>query len=178
MKHPSAFFCTKCYQNSFFPIHIDDLTDVEAYISNQYGMIRNKPKNDYRENDNDLLTFNSANQDKIDKIKEKYEFNFEGDKMDIDLFLKENVTICEDCGMGDPALLGVDIDRVNFTYRDMYLELYWNYKFPLRSLFENQCIGRCPNGTTDIAGFCQPCDAVNAHCQYCRNSVQKCTKCW
>lgn len=60
-------------------------------------------------------------------IKKKYDVNFEGKNMDIDRFLNENVTVCTECGMLDPALLEVDIDRVNFTFRDMYLELYWNF---------------------------------------------------
>ena len=43
MKHPSAYFCTKCYQDNFYPEHIDDLSDVRDYIFNYQGMIANEP---------------------------------------------------------------------------------------------------------------------------------------
>ena len=30
----SWFFCTKCYQTSYWPLHIDDITTIENYVSN------------------------------------------------------------------------------------------------------------------------------------------------
>lgn len=63
------------------------------------------------------------------------------------------------------------------TFGELYLAMYNQYEFPLRSLFENRCIAHCPNGTTDIAGYCQECEWKIANCEWCRNSIQKCTKC-
>lgn len=57
------------------------------------------------------------------------------------------------------------------------MAVWKKYDFPLRSLFENRCIAHCPDGTTNIAGFCQPCDREKSYCDHCRNSISKCTKC-
>ena len=43
MFEPSAYFCIKCYQDNFWPKHIDDLADVRDYIFNYQAMIHNKP---------------------------------------------------------------------------------------------------------------------------------------
>jgi hypothetical protein len=79
--------------------------------------------------------------------------------------------------MVSPAALGVVLVPGKTTFREMYETMYKNFDFPLSNLFENRCIGECPAGTTSIAGFCQPCDGAGAKCEWCRNSIKKCTKC-
>lgn len=49
-KHPSAYFCTKCFADSFFPAHITDLTDIEMYVSETNNMLDNLPKDEYYNN--------------------------------------------------------------------------------------------------------------------------------
>ena len=130
-------------------------------------MIVNKPtqiqgtdkdeKYNFNSNDNKLLTF-TKDDPKYKAVLEKFDKNDRGDEFTIEVFLAEKAEICTECGMTSPKdRFGLTItDEMNF--RELYLGLYGKYEFPLRSLHENRCIAKCPDGFTDIAGFCQPCD--------------------
>lgn len=183
-KHPSAYFCTKCYQDNFYPQHIDDLSDAKAYVINYQGMIVNSPfinakkgeKYMFNSNKNELISFKNKDP-RYAAILEKFDKNEDDEELTIEVFLQEKAEICTECGMTSPKdRFGVTLTD-EMTYRDLYLALYNKYEFPLRSLHENRCIAHCPNGFTDIAGYCQACDGEVANCEWCRNSRQKCTKC-
>ena len=98
---------------------------------------------------------------------------------DIGTFLKENATICTDCGMEDPEKMGkgITIQPGKTSFAALYKDMYDKYDFPMKSLYQNRCIKHCPKGTTDVAGVCTPCDGAVSHCEWCRNTPKKCTKC-
>jgi hypothetical protein len=132
-------------------------------------------KYNFNSNANERISFKNKDP-RYEAVLEKFDKNDAGDEFTIEVFLEEKADICEECGMTSPERFAITLGD-DMTFRALYLALYNKYEFPLRSLYQNRCIKHCPNGFTDIAGYCQPCDGELANCEWCRNSMQKCTKC-
>jgi hypothetical protein len=60
------------------------------------------------------------------------------------------------------------------TYRELYEALHKDFPFPRQSLFENQCLKFCPDGYTDVNGFCLPCTSP---CATCDGGRDRCLTC-
>lgn len=125
--------------------------------------IINKEKGEkyiFNSNKNERLLSFKKNDPKYEAILEKFDkfdTEEEGEEFTIEKFLDEKAVMCEKCGIISPEKRFPDIklkDNDKMTFREMYLGMYNKYEFPLRSLYENRCIAQCPNGFTDIAGYC------------------------
>jgi len=100
------------------------------------------------------LNFLDTKNPNIKKLYSKLEEKFkEGSGIiDIEKFMKLNVNpLFTEGGLVQPA--GITITG-GMTYRELYLAQYKKFKFPLRGLYNNRCVDKCPSGTTNIAGFC------------------------
>ena len=60
---------------------------------------------------------------------------------DISAFMKENATICTDCGMEDPSKMGkgIVIKPGKTSFAALYKDMYDKYDFPMKSLYQNRC---------------------------------------
>lgn len=60
------------------------------------------------------------------------------------------------------------------TYKEYYESIYSTYKFPKKSLHENECLAKCPDTFASVNGVCLKCKSP---CELCKKEVTRCTKC-
>lgn len=96
-------------------------------------------------------------------------------------FLDRKVNMLPDGSIGDAPLTltglrvpsGIEITAAT-SYRELYAAQHARYNFPKQSLFENRCLSFCPDGFTDVNGFCLACSSP---CATCDGGRDRCLTC-